>query len=158
MKSERSELLTPAKTGLTKKVITYPTPLKVTLSNFQMDWFTMTGSFALSLDTKMVASRFKLFIDDSGRLKFSAPSSDAIIDLTHATKNAINDAISLLVPRFSGLGLHACPPERPCLATPLTARIIDHEGLEIAKRLICGVNFSVTVGTQANQHRPLKGL
>ncbi len=158
MKSERSELMTPVKPGLTKKISAYPTPLKVTLSNFQMDWFTMTGSFALGLDTKIIATRFRLFIDDSGRLKFSAPSSDAVIDLTHATKNAINDALSLLVPRFSGLGLHAYTPEHPCLGAPWTTRIIDHEGLEIAKRLICGVTFSVTVGTQASQHRPLKGL
>lgn len=160
MNSEQIEHIARVKVWLDENVIEYPTPAKVTLSNFQLDWQNVTGSFVLELDGALVGDRFELSLGDNGRLKFSvpmfhsplgAPASYAAVEFTVETRNAINDGLSILVPKFAGFGLHPLSREFIHQSTPLCDRVLDPEGLEISKLLMKGC-FSVSVGTQRRSH------
>jgi hypothetical protein len=117
----------------------------------------------LEFDGVLIGDRFKLSLGDTGRLQFAmpmyhsplgAPASYAAVEFTDDTRNAINDALSLLMPKFSGFGLHPLTREFIHQSTPLVDRVMDQEGLEVSKRLLSGA-FSVSVGTQRRSNAPL---
>lgn len=156
MTPEQIEHMAEAKAWLDENVIKYPTPEKVTLSDFQLDWLKVTGTFVLEFDGTLIGDRFELSLGDNGRLKFSMPMfhsplgvpvSYAVVEFTDDTRNAINDGLSLLIPKFAGFGRHPLSLEFIHQSTPLQERVLDPEGLEISKRLLSG-NFSVSVGTK----------
>jgi hypothetical protein len=126
------------------------TPTQVTLSTFIMDWARLCGTCALSLDDALVAQRLPLLLGKDGRL--IVKSSDLGPELLNAlhsadTKRAINDALSLLLPKFSSL--NCSPPPSESLESPShwMKRLLDRAGFETAVQLISGAAFSVTVGT-----------
>ena len=162
MNSEQIAHMAQVEAWLDENVIQYPTPAKVTLSSFQLDWSNITGSFVLKFDEELVSDRFELSLGDNGRLKFSmpmfisplgAPASYAAVEFTNDTRNAINDGLSLLMPKFAGFGLHPLTRQFINQSTPLHERVIDPEGLEISKRLLGG-RLSVSVGTQRRSGAP----
>ncbi len=160
MNPEQIEHMAEVEAWLDGNVIQYPTPAKVTLSDFQLDWHKVAGSFVLEFDDELVGDRFELSLGDNGRLKFGtpmfisplgAPASYAAVEFTEDTREAIDDGLSLLVPKFAGFGLHPLTREFVTQSTPQQDRVMDPEGLEISKRLLSG-NFSVSVGTQRCSH------
>lgn len=162
MNPEQIEHMAEVEAWLDENVIQYPTPAKVTLSDFQLDWQSVCGSFVLAFDEVLVSDRFKLSLGDNGRLKFwmpmfisplEAPASYAAVEFTDDTRNAINDGLSLLIPKFAGFGLHPLTREFVSQSTPLHDRVLDPEGLEISKRLLSGI-FSVSVETQRSSNAP----
>lgn len=156
MNPEKKEHLAQVKDCLKEHVIQYPTPEKITLSDFQIDWLKIDGSFVLEFDGIRISDRFKLTLGDTGRLRFympmfhsplGAPASYAAQEFTDETHNAIDDGLRLLIPKFSGFGLHPMTREFIHQSTPLQERVLDPEGFEISKRLL-SLAFSVTVSTQ----------
>jgi hypothetical protein len=156
MHPQKIEHMAQVEAWLNENVTQYLTPEKVTLSDFQLDWVKVTGSFVLEFDDATVGDRFKLSLGDNGRLKLSmpvfnsplgAPASYAAVEFTDDTRDAINDGLSLLIPKFAGFGLHPLTHEFIHQFTPLHERVLDSEGLYISKRLLSGA-FSVSVGTQ----------
>ena len=164
MNPERIEHIAQVKAWLDENVIEYPTPAKVTLSDFQVDWLNITGSFALALDEVQVPYRFKFALGDNGRLRYfmpmfhsplGAPASYGAVEFTDEARQAISEGLSILVPRFASFGLHPVTREFIHQYTPLAERVLDPEGLEIAQRLLSSSNFSMTVGTQQRAPVPI---
>lgn len=160
MNLEQIEHIAQVKTWLDENVIHYPTPSKVTLCDFQLDWLKVTGTCVLEFDGTLIGNRFELSLGDNGRFKFSipmfhsllgVPASYAAVEFTDDTRNAINDGLSLLIPKFAGFGLHPLSREFIHISTPLQERVLDPEGFEISKRLLSGA-FSVSVGTQCRSN------
>jgi hypothetical protein len=148
---------------LDENVIEYPTPAKVTLSDFQVDWLNITGSFALALDEVHAPYRFKFALGDNGRLRYfmpmfhsplGAPASYGAVEFTDETRQAISEGLCILVPRFASFGLHPITREFIHQSTPLAERVLDPEGVEMAKRLLSSSKFALTVGMQSRARAP----
>jgi hypothetical protein len=99
-----------------ENVRSYPEPAAITLSNFEVDWKDLTGSFRLSLDNELLDKRFGFAPDSEGSPVFSTPlihspltypSTMSTVNLTEGTRDAINNALQRSVPRVKSLGLFA---------------------------------------------------
>lgn len=126
------------------------TPAQVTLSTFIMDWALLCGTCALALDDAPVSQRLPLLLGKDGRLivKRANLGAELLSALNNAdTKQAINDALNLLLPKFAPLCCSPSPPESVESPCHWMERLLDREGFETAVQLISGAAFSVTVGT-----------
>jgi hypothetical protein len=163
MKPEKIEHLAQLADWPEQNVIRYQTPAKVTLSDFQLDWQNVCGSFVLAFDEVIVPDRVALSLGDNGRFNFSIPTlasphgvpdSKANVEFTDDTQHAIHAGLGLVTPQFASCGVHPLTHQLIQPLTPLHERVLDPEGLEISKRLLSG-SFSVSVCTQRRSHAPV---
>ncbi|MCP4001209.1 MAG: hypothetical protein GY727_09890 [Gammaproteobacteria bacterium] len=91
-----------------ENIRSYSEPAAITLSNFEVDWKSLTGSFRISLDDELLDKRFGFAPDAEGNCGFSIPLVHspltfptvlATVNLTDSTKDAITHALQRSVPR-----------------------------------------------------------
>jgi hypothetical protein len=97
-------------------VRSYPAPIAVTLSSFEVDWKNLMGSFRLSLDNELLDTRFGFAPGPEGSPVFSAPLVHSpltepptmfTVNLTDPTRDAITNALQLSIPCVKSLGFIA---------------------------------------------------
>ena len=94
---------------LNENVQTFPTPQKIKLSNFQVDWKRLSGSFNLTLDGVFIKERMKFSPEASGKptlyypmfhSPLGVPCSYSLIQITWETEYCILKQLKMLLPRF----------------------------------------------------------
>ncbi len=139
---------------LDDNVQSYPTPKTVTLSDFDINWEELSGSFQLGLDEHRLERRIRFSLDASGRTEFQfpmfhsplgVPASYKAIELTEETQGAIRQGLQDTIPRVMGLGLNRNTGERLDQRTPLAQRVNDPVAFDAAKERASGSDYSVTV-------------
>lgn len=93
----------------------HPEPKSVVLSDFEVNWTDMSGSFTLALDSLKIEPRIKFSLDSNGWVRFwmpmfhspmGVPASYAMFELTDATQKAIEEALKDAFGPFRPLGLN----------------------------------------------------
>jgi hypothetical protein len=93
---------------LNENVQTFSTPKKMKLSNFQVDWKTLSGSFNLTLDGVFIKERMKFSPEASGKptlyypmfhSPLGVPCSYSLIQITWETEYCILKQLKMLLPR-----------------------------------------------------------
>lgn len=137
---------------LDENVRTYPSPKQVTLSQFQVDWESLCGSFALSLDNEPLPQRLRFTLEESGRTRvqlptfhspLGAPASYAAIEFTEKTTRAILNALHDTIPRVKGLGIDRDTGKPIYSGTLVAERIIDMAQFQAAKDRLAAGNYSI---------------
>lgn len=154
MRPEIAEHLAQVSAWLDENVVSYPTPAAVTLSDIEMNWTDLSGSFALMLDNKVVPDRFVFSLEGTGWLKFfmpmftsplGTPASYAAVELTEETRTAMEKGLRILLPRLAGFGLHRVTGDWVHQSTLWGARVMDPTAFEQARRRIEAGGYSITV-------------
>lgn len=157
MRPELAEHFVQVSAWLSENVVSYPTPAAVTLSDIQMNWRDLSGSFLLSLDAMELPDRFVFSLDGTGWLKFfmpmftsplGAPASYAAIKFTEETRVAMEEGLRILMPKLAGFGLHRVTGEWVHQSTQWQMRVIDTTAFEQARQRIETGGYSITVPTQ----------
>ena len=95
---------------LNENVQTFPTPRKIKLSNFEVDWEKLKGSFNLTLDGISTKERIGFSPEVSGKpsLNFpiyhsplGVPCSYSLVKITWETEYCILKQLKMLLPRTS---------------------------------------------------------
>ena len=93
---------------LNENVQTFPTPKKIKLSNFQVNWKTLSGSFNLTLDGVFIKEKMKFSPEASGKptlyypmfhSPLGVPCSYSLIQITWETEYCILKQLKMLLPR-----------------------------------------------------------
>lgn len=136
-----------------------PAPRAVTLSDFEIDWSKLTGSFTLALDGEPLPDRFRFDLEITGWLRWQmpmfhsplgAPASYAAYEFTPETRRAIDEALRAVLPRLHGCGLVRATGQRIDQSTPLEARIVDWGAFEAAKARASASGFVVSARVGVN--------
>lgn len=139
---------------LKENVVHYPTPHQITMSEFELDWSTLDGSFKLSLDDIDIAERPGISLEITGwmgfgmpafQVPFSLPLSYSLHDFTSETENAIEHGLHQLLPRLYGVGPHPITREWVTINAPISERIPDIVQFEIARKKIDVEGFRIVV-------------
>jgi hypothetical protein len=94
---------------LDEHVQVFPTPQKIKLSEFQVDWESLSGSFNLTLDGVSTKERLGFCPEMSGKPKlvfpvyhapYGIPSSYSSVKITWETEYCILKQLKMLLPRF----------------------------------------------------------
>ncbi|ABM39949.1 hypothetical protein [Polaromonas naphthalenivorans] len=157
MRPEIAEHLAQVSAWLDENVVSYPTPAAITLSDIQMNWTDLSGSFILSLDGKEVPDRFVFSLDGTEWLKFfmpmftsplGAPASYAAVEFTEETRVAMEDGLRILMPKLAGFGQDRVTGDWVHQSTPWEARVMDTSAFEQARQRIEVGGYSITVPTK----------
>lgn len=160
--SEPKDHLKQVSNWLDHNVIQYPTPSIVALSDFDVNWDTMSGYFYLTLDALRVPTAFSLSLGQNGWMQYhppmfcsplGAPASYGAVDLTDQTNAAIAKALKLIFPKLMPLGLDSESGKLIIGRTPLQDRIIDPLEFEEVKSQISNSEFiyKIKVESSINQ-------
>jgi hypothetical protein len=94
---------------LDEHVQVFPTPQKIKLNEFQVDWLSLSGSFNLTLDGVSTKERLGFCPEMSGKPKlvfpvyhapYGIPSSYSSVKITWETEYCILKQLKMLLPRF----------------------------------------------------------
>lgn len=140
---------------LDANVIHHPEPISVVLSDFEVDWAELCGSFILSLDLVEIQPRIKFSLDSNGWMRFwmpmhhspmGVPASYAMFELTDATNKAIYSALKEAFGGFRPLGLNKDIDKLITGSTPTLDRLLPDNPIHLIKtRLISNYKISVAV-------------
>lgn len=139
---------------LEENVEVYPTPDRVTLSEFKVDWDRLEGSFQVSLDGTRLEDRFRFSVGSNGKPEvflpmfhspLGAPASYAAVELTSETSKAILAGLHRAIPHVEAYGLDRRTGRMVGNGTPISERIIDGVAFEQMKGHIEAGGFTVTV-------------
>jgi hypothetical protein len=137
-----------------ENVRVYPTPREVTLSEFEIDWDKLAGSFRLAFDGEPLPDRFRFSLEITGWLQHQAPmfvspldvpASYAAVEFTDDTRRAIDDGLRATLPRLHGYGIVRESGKEIGAFTPLAERIVDRAQFESAKAKASASEYSITV-------------
>ncbi len=141
---------------LEDNVKSYPSPKTLTLSEFDINWEKLSGSFLLILDN-ISTERLNFGLEDSGKVKYflpmfhsplGAPASYAAIDITNETECAILRALEATIPKVHGCGIDRKTRREFYFYTPVKDRVIDELEFENAKkRLTADYLISINLET-----------
>jgi len=140
-----------------ENVKVYPTPKKVTLSEFEVDWEELSGSFRIDLDDVHVNDRFDFSLEASGWTTFyipmfhsplGAPASYLAILITSETEHAIMKGLRATVPRVEPYGLNQKTGKETTQNTPVSDRIIDLSQFESIKNKVCSADYTISIFTK----------
>jgi hypothetical protein len=93
---------------LNENVQTFPTPKKIKLSNFKVDWTNLSGSFKMILDGVFIKERMEFSPEASGKptlyypmvhSPLGVPCSYSLIQITWETEYCILKQLKMLLPR-----------------------------------------------------------
>ena len=93
---------------LNENVQVFPTPKKIKLSNFEVDWDHLSGSFNLTLDDVFIKERMNFSPEASGKptlyypmyhSPLGVPCSYSLIRITWETEFCILKQLKMLLPR-----------------------------------------------------------
>jgi hypothetical protein len=96
---------------LDENVQVFPTPQKIKLSEFQVDWKTLSGSFNLTMDGISTKERINFRPEVSGKptlffpvyhAPYGIPTSYSSISITWETEYCILKQLKILLPRAGG--------------------------------------------------------
>jgi hypothetical protein len=140
---------------LKERVTCYPTPKKVTLSEFEIDWGELSGSFRVDFDRVQVRKRFGFFVQYTDRPLLSIPLvhcpcglpySCSEIEITSETKTAILEGLHHTMPPIRPWGIDPETGKEIHRDTPFSERIIDLIQFEAAKQQVnSGYSISVDI-------------
>ena len=139
---------------LDENVQCYPTPKKVMLSEFEIDWRTLSGSFRVDLDGVQLPKRFRFGVEltDRPTLFFpmfhspcGVPASFAAIEITDRTETAILEGLRRTIPAVRPYGVDHKTGKDIDSRTPLSKRILDRKQFESAKRRVNLSGYSISV-------------
>jgi len=142
---------------LDENVEAHPTPKKVMLSEFEVNWEELSGSFRVDFDDVQLKDRFDFDIEASGWTKFyipmfvspqGAPASYAAILIGNATENAITEGLHTSFPRLQPYGLNLKTGQETTQMTPIYKRIIDPAQFEAAKIKVSEKDYSISIFTK----------
>lgn len=134
----------------------YPTPSRVTLHAFEIDWEKLSGAFNVMLDEQPFPHRLAFGLAACGRVSFQlpmfvsplgAPASCAAVELTDPTDSAINKALLTTIPKVLGLGLNRKTGRGIDGSTPILERAVDAEAFLLARAKASAPGYSITVET-----------
>lgn len=140
---------------LEANVLHHPEPKSVALSDFEINWTDLSGSFSLALDSLKVESRIKFSLDSNGWMRFwmpmfhspmGVPASYAMFELTDATQKAIEEALKDVFGRFRPLGLNKDIDRLITGDTPTLDRLLPNNPMNSIKaRLDSNLSISRAV-------------
>ena len=142
---------------LEKKVQKYPTPCKVTLSEFEVDWDELSGAFSISFDAVPLPKKLKFGVEQSGKAVFflpmfhsplGAPASYATIEISDKTSRAILKGLHSTIPRVKGYGINRETGKQIYSHTPICERIINHDEFWLAKKRIESDGYTISIDTE----------
>ena len=148
--NERKDL----KDWLERNVKHYPESKYVALSNFEVDWNDLSGSFILSLDLAKIEPRIRFGLDSNGWMRFwlpmhhsplGVPASYAMFELTDTTNNAIKRALKEVFGRFRPLGLNKDINQLITGSTPILDRVLEVNPLELIRERLSAGNFFISL-------------
>src|SRR4051794_33586873 len=108
----------------------------MTLSEFEIDWDRLAGSFRLAFDGEPLLERFRISLELSGWLRYwtpmchsplGAPASYAAVDFTGETRRAIDAGLRAMLPRLHGCGIILATAKEIHFTAPIDERIVDLE-------------------------------
>jgi len=129
---------------LKENVLTPPRPSRICITEVQMDWLQMRGSFSLTLDDVRLEDRFTLCYEMNGRIGFAPPVfhsplclpiSFNAVELDQKTEEAIQRALDRVFPVIRGFGRHK-KGKIVDLNSSLKSRVIDRASFETQRALI----------------------
>ena len=144
---------------LEENVKKYPTPKKVTLTSFEVEWSKLRGSFRLLLNDQEVPKKFTFGITQSGTPEFyppifhsplGAPASYRAVELTESTSDAIRRALRRTIPRVMAFGIDRGTGKEIFSQTPMQDRILDKEEFERTRARVSEPGYSITVETSSD--------
>ncbi len=112
-----------------------PEPKKVVLSDFEVDWADLRGTFTLFLDSTKIRPRVKFSLDSNGWMQFwmpmhhspmGAPASYPMFCLTDSTNKAIKKGLKGVFGHFRPLGLNKDINKLITANSPVLERIWVH--------------------------------
>jgi len=74
-----------------------------------------------------------------------APASYAAVSMLDETKDAITNAIRMLIPRITPCGLNRVTGQETYAGTPIEARIVNRDDFESAVQSLLGTGFEVFI-------------
>ena len=138
---------------LDANVIHYPDPQSVNLSDFEIDWDELCGSFTLSLDSTKVESRIRFSLDSTEWIRFwmpmhhsplGVPASYGMFEITQATQAAIDEALREAFGRFRPLGLNKDIGKLITSSTPIPERVLSDNPMAAIQTRFETHGFSVS--------------
>jgi hypothetical protein len=142
------------RTWLDENVRVYPTPHEITLSEFQIDWDRLTGSFRLAFDGELLMERLRFDLELSGWLRYrtpmfhsplGAPASYPAVEFTNETRRAIDAGLRATLPRLHGCGIVRATGKEINHWTPIDERVVDRMAFEVAKARASAPGYSISV-------------
>lgn len=139
---------------LESNVTHHPEPKNVTLSEFEVDWAELSGSFVLALDSLRIEPKIRFSLDINGRMRFwmpmhhspmGVPASYAMFELTDTTNNAIERALKEVFGRFRPLGLNKDINQLITGITPILDRVLEDNPLELIRERLSAGNFLISL-------------
>jgi hypothetical protein len=140
-----------------ENVKVYPTPEKVTLSEFEVDWVELSGSFRIDFDDVQVNDRFDFSLEASGWTTFhipmfhsplGAPASYLAILISSETENAIMEGLRATIPRIEPFGLNRKTGKETTQNTSISDRIINLSQFESVKNIVCSADYTISIITK----------
>lgn len=138
---------------LDANVIHYPEPKSVDLSDFEVDWDELCGSFTLSLDSTKLEPKIQFSLDSTEWIKFwmpmhysplGVPASYGMFEITPATQAAIDEALREAFGRFRPLGLNKDIGELITSSTPIPERVLPNNPIAPIQTRFETPGFSVS--------------
>lgn len=120
----------------------HPEPKSVALSDFEVNWTDLSGSFTLTLDLLKVEPRIEFSLDSNGWMRFwmpmfhspmGVPASYAMFELNDATYKAIEEALKDVFGRFRPLGLNKDINRLITGDTPTLDRLLPDNPVDLIK-------------------------
>lgn len=131
----------------------HPEPSNVVLSDFEVDWDELRGSFTLSLDATKIEPRINFSLDSTEWIRFwmpahhsplGVPASFGMFEITQATQEAIDGALREAFGRFRALGLNKDIGAVITNSTPMIERVLSANPVALIKSRIETPGFSVS--------------
>lgn len=94
---------------LNENVQVFPTPQKIKLSNFEVDWKTLSGTFNMTLDGVFISESMRFSPEASGKptlyypmvhSPLGVPASYSLLQITWETEYCILKQLKMLLPRI----------------------------------------------------------
>lgn len=142
------------KQWLEDNVQSYPTPQRVTLKQFEVNWQELSGEFSVEFDGFQLPTKFRFQLEASGKTSIrlpmfhsplGAPASYRAVEITEATETAIVKALHQAIPRIKGCGVDQKTGQQIGFHTPVSERIVDQSLFLAAQRALGLPTFSVSV-------------
>jgi hypothetical protein len=136
---------------LKKRVRTYATPRRVTLSGFRVNASEYEGSFNITLDNEKVPRRFTFSLQSNGKPELGfpiftsplgVPASFSAVQLSEETVAAVESLLRVILPPMKGLGLdRETGQEITNISHCIAQRIIDKGAYQSQFRKLREVGF-----------------
>ena len=139
---------------LDQNVKHYPSPKKVTLSNFDVDWDELSGTLRIALDDIPLEEEFRFGLEASGRVQLyfpmfhsplGAPASYPKVELTDETRQAILSGLHQTIPRIKPCGIDRETVTEIHTYMPVSERIKDVDEFSAAIQKVQSENYSISV-------------